>query len=254
MAGGVRGSSGRVASPTAGALLLLGIVVAGLIVSACAGRQAPGSPGATAAAPSAPVSPGPGGVGEPLPSPRLEGPLSLEAALAARRSIRSFAAGPLTRAEIGQLLWAAQGLTDAEGRRTAPSAGARYPLQVYAITVEGLARYVPQGHQLLRRGSLDLRADLQRAALDQEAVGEAPLVVVICAVVERTAERYGAERAERFVALEAGHAAQNVLLQAVSLGLGAVPIGAFDDAEVGRVLGLADGEAPLYVIPVGRPQ
>ena len=191
---------------------------------------------------------------EALPSPRLAGPHSLEEALQARRSIRSFSAEALTRAEIGQLLWAAQGVTDLDGHRTAPSAGARHPLELDVVTADGLARYLPDGHRLVRRGSTDLRATLRRAALDQPAVGEAPLIIVVSGVVERTAARYGAQRAERYVALEAGHAAQSVLLEAVSLGLGAVPVGAFDDAEVRRILALAGGEAPLYLIPVGHPR
>lgn len=189
-----------------------------------------------------------------LPSPRLTGPLALEQALEARRSTRSFSGELLTRTEIGQLLWAAQGLTDEEGHRTAPSAGALYPLELDIVTPDGVARYVPDGHGLAPRGATDLRPALQRAALDQAAVGEAPLVIVVSGAVERTAARYGAERAERYVALEAGHAAQNVLLQAVSLGLGAVPVGAFDDAEVRRILGLAVGEGPLYLIALGHPR
>ena len=251
MEGGIRGAAARWAPAVGWVLVLVGVLAVGLAVSAGMGRQAPDeTPGAVAS----PAPSGPGGPGEPLPPPRLDGLLSLEEALAARRSVRSFTPEPLTLEEIGQLLWAAQGITDPSGLRTAPSAGARYPLHVYVATAAGLARYVPEGHQLLRRGSTDLRADLKRAALDQEAIGEAPLVLAICAVVERTAERYGAERAERYVAMEAGHAAQNVLLEAVSLGLGAVPIGAFDDAAVQRVLGLGDGEAPLYLVPVGRPR
>lgn len=193
------------------------------------------------------------GPGEALPSPRLAGPLSLEEALQARRSVRSFTAAALTRDEIGQLLWAAQGVTDADGHRTAPSAGALYPLELDVVTVDGLARYVPGGHGLVRRGTADLRPALRQAALGQSAVGDAPLVIVISGVVERTSTRYGPERAERYVALEAGHAAQNVLLEAVSLGLGAVPVGAFDDAAVRQVLALADGEAPLYLIAIGHP-
>ena len=189
---------------------------------------------------------------EALPSPSLAGRISLEEALQARRSVRSFTAEALTRAEIGQLLWAAQGVTDADGHRTAPSAGALYPLELDVVTADGLARYVPDGHRLARRGPADLRPALRQAALDQPAVGEAPLVIVISGVVERTAARYGTERAERYVALEAGHAAQNILLESVSLGLGAVPVGAFDDAAVRRVLALADGEAPLYLIVVGH--
>ena len=195
-----------------------------------------------------------GGPEEALPSPEIAGRVSLEEALKARRSIRSFSTAALSQAEIGQLLWAAQGTTDADGHRTAPSAGALYPLELDVVSAGGLARYVPDGHRLVRRGTTDPRAALKAAALDQAAVGEAPLVIVISGVVERTAAKYGAVRAERYVTIEAGHAAQNILLEAVSLGLGAVPIGAFDDAQVRRVLALAEGEAPLYLIAVGHPR
>jgi SagB-type dehydrogenase family enzyme len=179
--------------------------------------------------------------------------VSLEAAMATRRSVRELANDPLSRAELGQLLWAAQGITDEEGRRTVPSAGATYPLDVLVATEEGVARYVPDGHRLAWLGATDVRAALRMAAGDQAVVGEAAAVIVISGVVERTAPRYG-ERAERCVTLEAGHATQNVLLQAIALELGAVPVGSFDDAEVHRVLGLATGEAPLYLVPVGHPR
>lgn len=191
---------------------------------------------------------------EPLPSPRPVGPLSLEEALRSRRSIRSFTAEPLTRGQIGQLLWAGQGRTDAAGHRGAPSAGATSPLELDVVTIDGLARYVPDAHALVPRGTTDVRSALRQAALDQAAITEAPLVIVVSVVLERTAERYGSERAQRYVTLEAGHVAQNVLLEAVSLGLGAVPVGAFDDAGVRRVLALAADEAPLYLIPVGHPR
>lgn len=194
------------------------------------------------------------GTPEALPSPQLVGALSLEEALQARRSIRSFSTQMLTRAEIGQLLWAAQGVTDAAGHRTAPSAGALYPLELDVVTQDGVARYTPAEHRLTWRTTTDIRPALRAAALDQSVVGEAPLIIIVSGVVERTATRYGTERARRYVALEAGHAAQNILLQAVSLGLGAVPVGAFDNAAVRRILPLADEEAPLYLIPVGRPR
>jgi SagB-type dehydrogenase family enzyme len=100
----------------------------------------------------------------------------------------------------------------------------------------------------------DLRSDLHRAALRQEAVQDAPIVLVVTAVFERTVAKYGPERSPRYVHLEAGHAAQNVLLQAVGLNLGAVPIGAFDDLEVQTVLGLPADLQPLYLIPVGYPE
>jgi SagB-type dehydrogenase family enzyme len=187
---------------------------------------------------------------EALPTPRLDGPMSLEDALATRRSVRAFADAPVARTQLGQLLWSAQGVTSAEGRRTAPSAGALYPLEVYVADASGLYRYVPASHALERLGDADLRDWLGEAA-GQEAVGAAPTVVVITAVEARTAIRYG-DRAARYVALEAGHAAQNLLLEATALGLGAVPIGSFDDRAVADVLRLPDGEAALYLIPVGE--
>lgn len=187
-----------------------------------------------------------------LPSPRATGDLSLEEALAARRSIREFTDERLTREELSQLLWAAQGLTASWGGRTAPSAGALYPLEAFLVTPEGLYHYLPDGHRIALIAADDRRAALARAALGQEAVAGAPAVLVLAGVYERAAEKYG-DRAERYVHLEAGHAAQNVLLQAVALGLGAVPIGAFDDRAVREVLGLPSDHAPLYLIPVGHP-
>lgn len=186
-----------------------------------------------------------------LPPPRERGPVSLEEALRARRSRRSFGREPLTEAELSQLLWAASGVTSPEGFRTAPSAGALYPLELYLATARGVERYEPAGHALIRTREGDPRAALRRAALSQEAVGQAPAVFVIAAVYRRTEVKYG-ERAARYVHLEAGHAAQNLLLQAVALHLGAVPVGAFDDRAVQRALGLPAEQEPLYLIPVGR--
>jgi SagB-type dehydrogenase family enzyme len=187
-----------------------------------------------------------------LPDPELLGTLSLEAALARRRSVREFSDEPLTLAEVGQLLWAAQGVTHADGYRTAPSAGALYPLEVYAATADGVFRYEPAEHRLAVQSQQDARPALYEAALRQEAVRQAPLVIVIAAIYSRTAAKYGEQRAPRYVHLEAGHAAQNVLLQAVALDLGAVPLGAFVDADVVRALRLPAEEEPLYLIPVGR--
>lgn len=189
----------------------------------------------------------------PLPEPADRGRMSLEEVLRRRRSVRELAATPLVAREIGQLLWAAQGVTSPEGRRTAPSAGALYPLELYLATAAGVDRYEPAPHRLVRVLTGDRRSGLRAAALGQPAVGEAPAVFVIAAVLARTSGKYGA-RARRYVNLEAGHAAQNLLLQAVALGLAAVPIGAFDDAAVRRVLELPTGEEPLYLIPVGHPK
>ena len=188
-----------------------------------------------------------------LPPPRIRGEMSLEETLARRRSLRAYAATPLTLAEIGQLLWAAQGITDPEGRRTAPSAGARYPLEVYIVLPEAVYHYRPHSHELHLHGPGDRRPALHRAALGQESVLTAPAVIVITAVYRRTAERYGDRRTPRYVHMEVGHAAQNVLLQAVSLGLGSVPVGAFYDDRVHEVLALPADHEPLYLLPVGHP-
>ncbi len=189
----------------------------------------------------------------PLPSPRTTSQVSLEAALEQRRSIRSFLPDPLTEEEISQLLWAAQGVTDPPARRTAPSAGALYPLELYAFTPTAVLHYEPAAHAVTVRFEGDHRPALQAAAWCQDPVGEAPVTFVIAAVVERTAAKYG-ERATRYVQLEAGHAAQNILLQAVALGLGAVPIGAFRDGEVAGLLELPGAERPVYLVTVGHPR
>ncbi len=187
-----------------------------------------------------------------LPEPRPTGELSVEEALARRRSVRAFASIPLTAAEIGQLAWAAQGVTDRAGYRTAPSAGALYPLEVYVGTSNGTFHYEPARHDLTLHREGDPRSAIQAAALHQEAIGDAPAVFVIAAVYERTAVKYG-ERAPRYVHMEAGHAGQNILLEAVALGLAAVPIGAFHDAQLQAALSLPDDQRPLYLIPVGHP-
>lgn len=199
---------------------------------------------------------GAGSAGVSLPAPPTAGTMSLEEALARRRSVREFSAGALTLAEVSRLVWAAQGVTKPEGRTT-PSAGATYPLEVYLVAadVEGLAagvyRYRPGLHRLEAVTGGDIRLPLAIAAVGQEWVSRVPLVVVIAAVFERTTARYG-RRGQRYVHMEAGHAAQNLLLQATAMGLGATPVGAFDDIEVSRLLHLPAGETPLYLIPVGH--
>ncbi|HOQ99842.1 MAG TPA: SagB/ThcOx family dehydrogenase [Anaerolineae bacterium] len=190
---------------------------------------------------------------EPLPPPRTRGSLSLEEALERRRSIRTLGGEALSRQDIGQLLWATQGVTSPEGLRTAPSAGALYPLEVYVATAAGAYHYLPGGHALEQVVPGDLRPDLWRAALHQEPVRQAAAVFVVAGVYERTAAKYGVERAPRYVHLEAGHAAQNLLLEATTLGLGTVPIGAFDDLAVQLALGLPGEQRPLYLVPVGHP-
>jgi SagB-type dehydrogenase family enzyme len=193
-----------------------------------------------------------------LPAPRPDSHTSIEAALLRRRSVREFRREALSLTEVSQLLWATQGITDPEGKRTAPSAGALYPLEVFLVMGEkgpvptGVYRYRPQGHDLACAGEGDRRMKLARAALDQNWLADAPITIVIAAVYERTVRRYR-QRGERYVHMDAGHAAQNLHLQAVALALGTVVVGAFDDAEVKRVLSLAEDEQPLCLMPVGRP-
>jgi len=187
-----------------------------------------------------------------LPAPEFDGPVSLESALSRRQSVREYTDAELTSAEISQLLWAAQGVTRDWGGRTNPSAGGRYPLELYAVTSSGLFHYLPYGHRVELLSTDDLRDGLSAAALGQEAVRRAPAVFVICGVFARTAGKYG-DRGVRYVYLEAGHVGQSLLLQAIALGLGGVPIGAFDDAGVRRVLNFPADHEPLYLIPIGPP-
>jgi SagB-type dehydrogenase family enzyme len=189
-----------------------------------------------------------------LPAPATRGSVSVEEALAARRSVREFAADPLTAAQLSQLLWSAQGVTGRQGLRAAPSAGALYPLEVYVATAGGVHHYEPRAHRLVARTDRDLRSALARAALGQACVAEAPAVFVIAAVQARVEVKYGRARSPRYVHLEAGHAAQNLLLQATALGLGGVPVGAFEDDEVQAVLGLPRDHRPVYLVPVGKPR
>jgi len=193
----------------------------------------------------------------PLPEVRRDGPVSVERALASRRSQRSYTEAPLSLAEVAQLLWAAQGVTGSDGLRTAPSAGALYPLEIHLVAgeVSGLApgvyRYDPERHGLRQQVEGDLREALAEKALEQSWVADAPALLVITAVVQRTARKYGS-RAERYVLIEAGHAAQNVYLQAEALGLGTVIVGAFEDEPLGRLLRLPPGQRPVGLMPVGR--
>jgi SagB-type dehydrogenase family enzyme len=189
-----------------------------------------------------------------LPAPKLKGRMSLEQALAVRRSVREFTRETLTDRELSQLLWAAQGITRADGLRTAPSAGALYPLEVWVATASGFYHYEPHKHRLTQHLERDLRPDIYRSALMQEAILQAPAVFVIAAVYQRTARKYGEQRTPRYVPMEVGHSAQNLLLEAVALGLGGVVIGSFDDREVERVLSLPAEQKLLYLIPVGHPR
>ena len=192
-----------------------------------------------------------------LPAPIQRSGLSVESALQQRRSIREYSGESVTLAAVSQLLWAAQGISDPSGKRTAPSAGALYPLEVYLIAgnVSGLAKgtykYDPSRHALARLSDEDTRAALRSAALGQAAVEEGAAVIVLAAVYSRTTRKYG-ERGRRYVDMEAGHAAQNIYLESTFLNLGTVLIGAFGDAEVRGVLRMPANESPLGIMPVGN--
>jgi SagB-type dehydrogenase family enzyme len=188
-----------------------------------------------------------------LPPPRTDGSMALEAALAARHTVREFQPHALTLDEIGQLLWAAQGVTHGDGKRTAPSASGLNALEVYVITEEGVSRYLPPEHALRTLHDGNLLAELQDATGGQPFVGSAPLVVAFSIVPGRLSGRHGDDRALRYSDFEAGHAGQNLLLQAVALDLGGVPLGSFDDEAVCRLLELPEGEKPRYLFAIGRP-
>ena len=185
------------------------------------------------------------------------GETSVEQALLERRSVRSYTGEPLTLAEISQLLWAAQGITNDRGGRTAPSAGALYPLEIYLLAGDvtdlpaGIYHFIPNEHSLKLVVEGDRRQALYEAALSQGSVKDAAAVIVITAIYERTTGKYG-ERGIQYVHMEVGTVAQNIYLQAVSLDLGTVFIGAFHDGQVRNVLLLAEDEVPLGIMPVGR--
>jgi SagB-type dehydrogenase family enzyme len=218
------------------------LLSAGAILLVACGPASTDGPAGTAP-PAAPVL-------RPLPQPSPPEDGSLEAAIAARRSVRDLDTRALTEGQLAQLLWATQGITDPSGLRAAPSAGATYPLEVYAVTADGVGRYRPDAHALEEHLSGDHRETVAAAAFEQDWVADAPLLVVLTAVEARTAERYG-DRATRYVLIEIGHAAQNLLLQATALGLVGTPVGAFDADALARALTLPDDHVPVYVVPVG---
>jgi SagB-type dehydrogenase family enzyme len=205
-----------------------------------------------------------------LPAPRLDGTYSLEKAVATRRSVREFKNEALSIAALSQLAWAAQGVTEKMdapenwtwgtwqgGKRTAPSAGALYPLELYILVgnVDGIKpgvyKYRPQTHQLAKIASGDRRKELAAAALGQSWLQSAPCVFIVTAVYQRTAVKYG-ERGTRYVHIEVGHTVQNICLQAVALDLGSTMVGAFKDEEVKKVVGAALDEEPLAIVPIGK--
>jgi SagB-type dehydrogenase family enzyme len=198
--------------------------------------------------------------GEPikLPPPIFQGKVSLEETLKVRRTVRHFASRALDLKQVSQLLWGTDGVSDPRGLRTAPSAGATYPLEFYLVVGErsvtnlapGVYRYLPMAHTLELTTPGDQRAPVARASLHQSWMAEAPVMVVIAADYRRCTGRYG-ERGVRYTHMEVGNASQNLFLQAEALGLGAGIVGAFDDQTLSRILGLPRDHAPLLVMPVG---
>ncbi|MFH1404187.1 MAG: SagB/ThcOx family dehydrogenase [Candidatus Altiarchaeota archaeon] len=192
-----------------------------------------------------------------LPEPVLKGGLSVEEALSSRRSVRSYSSGSATKGELGQMLWAAQGVTSEWGGRTAPSAGSTYPLETYVVVgdVEGLEpgvyEYDPKTHSIIQKNGGDLREALAREALGQGMISKAQFTIILSIAYERATGRYG-ERGVMYAHMEAGHAGQNIYLQAESLGLGTVAVGAFNPEGVAELLDIPEGETVAYLFPVGR--
>lgn len=192
-----------------------------------------------------------------LPAPVYDSTTSVEKALKQRRSLRQYKDEAMTLQQVSQLLWAAQGITSPEGFRTAPSAGALYPLEIYLVSSnvrdlpEGVYHYLPAENALLLTVEGDKRSALTAAALQQNSIKRAPVNIVMTAVYARTTKKYG-KRGKLYAHIEIGHAAQNVCLQAASLGLGTVTIGAVDDAAFRAILALPKEETSLYIMPVGK--
>jgi SagB-type dehydrogenase family enzyme len=187
-----------------------------------------------------------------LPAPDRRGTATLDDVLQRRRSQRSFRPDALPLGLLGQLLWSAQGVTDPAGKRTAPSAGALYPLELYVVSPSALIHYLPEGHRAEVRREPDHRRALADAAFGQDFVARAPDIIVVSSVPRRTRAKYGS-RADAFIDREAGHATQNLLLEATSRGLDAVPVGGFDPVKVRHVLALPPDQHVLVLVPTGYP-
>ncbi|MHC4990884.1 MAG: SagB/ThcOx family dehydrogenase [Planctomycetota bacterium] len=188
-----------------------------------------------------------------LPPPTATGSMPLEQAIARRRSIRSYTGRALTPAQMSQLCWAGQGITEPkEALRAAPSAGALYPIELFVATADGVGHYHPKDHTLTVHLAGDVRPKIQRASLDQEMIGQAWACFVIAAVVGRVGAKYG-DSAEQYTLIEVGHVAQNLLLEAEALDLAGVPVGAFHEDQVMAILGLPRNHRAYYLVPIGHP-
>ena len=198
-----------------------------------------------------------------LPKPNLESKVSVEEALQGRRSTRSYKNEPLSLSEVSQILWAAYGVTQKMsgfrgGLKTAPSAGATYPLEIYLVAgnvtdlSKGIYRYIPENHTLKKVYAGDKRSELCAAAHGQSMVRSAPASIVYTAIYERATGRYGVRGKDRYVCMDLGHSAQNVYLQAYTLGIGTCAVGAFDDSALKSVMPIPKNEIPLYIMPLGK--
>lgn len=192
-----------------------------------------------------------------LPKPKVKGFISVEEVLDKRRSIRQFLKTPLNIYELSQILWAAYGTNTKDGKKTTPSAGATYPLEIYIVAKnfedlkEGLYKYISENHSLKVLKEGDFLNQLAETTYQPEMCKNAAALLVITSVNERTTSVYG-QRGMRYIYMEAGHSAQNISLQGVALGIGSVLVGAFDDSKVSNALSLKRGEMPLYIIPIGK--
>jgi len=195
-----------------------------------------------------------------LPKPSEDGRMSVERAIKERRTIRHFQGKALNLSQLGQLLWAGQGITEKGGfgRRAAPSGGALYPLDLYAVVGKdgvaelkpGIYRYVPDRHSLVEITPGDKRQSVARGSWGQMWMAEAPVILAIVAEYKRITRKYG-ERGIRYALIEVGHVGQNLFLQAEALGLGAGIVGAFEDEEIASVLKCSPGQDPICLLPIG---
>jgi SagB-type dehydrogenase family enzyme len=189
-----------------------------------------------------------------LPAPELFGKVSLEEAIVKRRSVRQFRTQTLSREAIAQLMWAAQGVTDPlKGLRSAPSAGALYPIDLYLASSDGLFRYHARTHSLEQFVENDVRPSLAVSAFNQDSIAQAAITIIIVADYTKVKDHDG-ERGVRYTDMECGHIAQNIQLQAVVLGLASVPIGAFQTTDISATLELPSALEAVYLLPVGYTQ
>ena len=192
-----------------------------------------------------------------LPDPQQSNCNAIEEALFKKRSIAKYKNVPITCSDLSQVLWASQGIAESKDPKKSPSTEALFPLEVYAIIANvigipaGIYQYRPHTNELVRIAAGDMRNEIAKAALGRKSVRTAPAVIVVSAVYVRTTSKLG-EKGIRYAHMEAGHAAQNISLQAVALNLGSVMIGSFHESDLKKIMHMDDREQPMYIIPVGK--